>query len=596
MSSAIYILDEDLSPLICRHYTKQLDDRYVVELFKRTFIEALPTGGPILQRNAVSFVYMRCDEVYLMVPVFDDANAMLILSFLNKFAHLLRSYFQTYGIMDRHTGRINSELIQDNYIIIYELFDETLDYGIPQLTDFSMLKEYVKPMTPGKPALKGKKDAIKYNEMHKSTSSRELDDQINTQINSSVSRASTTNVSWRPKGIFYDKNEFFINFIEHVQFKYNFDAHRVMLSHIYGEIDCKSYLSGMPLLQLQLSESIANETAESVFNNVNYHQCVQLNDIRNNQLSFIPPDGSFKLLSYQIFHADVLRPVILVRPSYKVYFTSGQYVLQVKADIVTTFKRKFAMTDVNINMPLFVPQDKLVVDYDHPLRYQTKLGKVVHNLERDTITWKIAKLDGLSRGEMVSEFVLTTKDEIAKTHDNHVTYGKQTRNDFVYYDLVTEMDQLKGKVRDAVLNRAIDHASETRLSNQELLITVEFQLQALYSGLQVNYLQVQESTLQFQSLPWIKYATICRGDDYSFVLSSDQFHVQLTKEQLEDIEGNESPDETIEDDTVEAVEPVEPEPVEFPEASEPPSKPPFHQYQGRQIDFEEYKLEGEDQP
>lgn len=62
---------------------------------------------------------------------------------------------------------------------------------------------------------------------------------------------------------------------------------------IYGEVQVNSHLSGLPDLTL----SFANT---SILNDVRFHPCVRLRPWESNQiLSFVPPDGQFKLMSYR---------------------------------------------------------------------------------------------------------------------------------------------------------------------------------------------------------------------------------------------------------------------------------------------------------
>lgn len=62
---------------------------------------------------------------------------------------------------------------------------------------------------------------------------------------------------------------------------------------VYGELQATSRLSGMP----DVSLTFANP---SILNDVRFHPCVRFQPWESNQrLSFVPPDGSFKLMSYR---------------------------------------------------------------------------------------------------------------------------------------------------------------------------------------------------------------------------------------------------------------------------------------------------------
>ncbi|GME84620.1 unnamed protein product [Ambrosiozyma monospora] len=140
MASAIYILDNDLNLLIQRQYKYDLNSSFIVDNFQKAFkknqtaytnndnITNAALNTPILTINEMIFVFIRVDYIIFMTPVFDDVNVMGLVSFLSKFAQLLKNYFIDYKLIDKVTGKLSKELIKDNYILIYELFDETLDF------------------------------------------------------------------------------------------------------------------------------------------------------------------------------------------------------------------------------------------------------------------------------------------------------------------------------------------------------------------------------------------------------------------------------------------------------------------------------------
>jgi len=61
-----------------------------------------------------------------------NADATTVFLYLYKFIDVLKSYFE----------EVEEESIRDNFVIIYELMDETMDFGYPQVTESRLLKEY----------------------------------------------------------------------------------------------------------------------------------------------------------------------------------------------------------------------------------------------------------------------------------------------------------------------------------------------------------------------------------------------------------------------------------------------------------------------
>jgi AP-1 complex subunit mu len=63
-----------------------------------------------------------------------NPNVALVLTFLYRMQEVLCSYF----------GELEDESLRDNFVITYELLDEIMDHGYPQLTEVKVLKEFIK--------------------------------------------------------------------------------------------------------------------------------------------------------------------------------------------------------------------------------------------------------------------------------------------------------------------------------------------------------------------------------------------------------------------------------------------------------------------
>jgi len=105
-----------------------------------------------------------------------NSNAAEVIIFLHRLVQVLVEYFK----------ELEEESIRDNFVIIYELMDEMMDFGYPQTTESKILQEYITQ------------------ESHK------LEIQVRPPM------AVTNAVSWRTEGIRYRKNEVFLDVIESV--------------------------------------------------------------------------------------------------------------------------------------------------------------------------------------------------------------------------------------------------------------------------------------------------------------------------------------------------------------------------------------------
>lgn len=148
-----------------------------------------------------------------------NTNAASLLVYLHKMRQVFEEYFKD----------LQEESIRDNFVIIYELLDEMMDFGYPQFTESKILREYITQ------------------ESHK------LD------IATRPPMAVTNAVSWRPEGIKHRKNEVFLDVVESVNMLVNPDGN-VLRSEILGAVKMRVFLSGMPELRLGLNDKVLFES------------------------------------------------------------------------------------------------------------------------------------------------------------------------------------------------------------------------------------------------------------------------------------------------------------------------------------------------
>jgi AP-1 complex subunit mu len=132
--SAIFFLDQKGKIIISRDYrgdvSSTITDRFqrkVLELDERTL-------KPVFTEKDTTFVWIRVNNIYMVTISRGNPNVALILSFLYKLKEVLTDYF----------GELEDESIRDNFVITYELLDEMMDHGYPQITEVKVLKEFIK--------------------------------------------------------------------------------------------------------------------------------------------------------------------------------------------------------------------------------------------------------------------------------------------------------------------------------------------------------------------------------------------------------------------------------------------------------------------
>ncbi|CAI8498058.1 unnamed protein product [Pichia kudriavzevii] len=144
MASVVYLLDSKARPLIHRDYKGDVPISLVEEfpllLLKKTTTDTISTNlsaiddvPPILYHQGYCFTYILHNDIYVLAISHSDVNVFDILVFLNNLI----------GVFTSHFKQLNEVAIKDNYSVVYELLDEMMDFGIPQLTDDKVLKEYI---------------------------------------------------------------------------------------------------------------------------------------------------------------------------------------------------------------------------------------------------------------------------------------------------------------------------------------------------------------------------------------------------------------------------------------------------------------------
>ncbi len=86
----------------------------------------------------------------------------------------------------------------DNFVVIYELLDEMMDFGYPQTTDYRILQEYI------------------MQESHKMELAPKPPVAVTGAVGTCPPAPLTFKVSWRSEGIKYRKNEIFLDVVESV--------------------------------------------------------------------------------------------------------------------------------------------------------------------------------------------------------------------------------------------------------------------------------------------------------------------------------------------------------------------------------------------
>lgn len=293
---------------------------------------------------------MQNNNLYLCAVTCKNSNVALIVTFLYKIAAVFRDYF----------GTLEEESIRDNFVCIYELLDETMDHGLPQSLDSTILRSFI--------TQEGNRMAA--------------------DLKSKPPVALTNAVSWRAEGIKHKKNEIFLDVVEKLNLLVSANG-TVLHSEILGAVKMRSFLSGMPELKLGLNDKLMFEaTGKSKsgkaveLEDIKFHQCVRLARFENDRtISFIPPDGEFDLMTYRL--NTHVKPLIWVEAVVEPHRGSRiEYMIKTRSQ----FKSRSVANNVEIIIP--VPPD-----VDSP-SFKSSVGSVTYLPDKDSVVWNIKQFHG----------------------------------------------------------------------------------------------------------------------------------------------------------------------------------------------------------
>ena len=113
--------------------------------------------------------------MYFVAVTRCNVNPALVFEFLYQKIRIFKAYFNTRKTFDETH-------VRKNMTLIYELLDETMDYGYPQITSIDVLRSYINLGT---------------------VSSLDGDPAETNQLTSQITGA----IDWRREGIRHRKNE-----------------------------------------------------------------------------------------------------------------------------------------------------------------------------------------------------------------------------------------------------------------------------------------------------------------------------------------------------------------------------------------------------
>jgi AP-2 complex subunit mu-1 len=185
--------------------------------------KATGQNAPVIQMEGTTFMYIKHTNLYLVAATRGNPNVSMIFEYLLQKIRILKSYLGE---------EFDDESVQGSFTLVYELLDETMDYGFPQNCSIDVLRLYINL---GSVILEaGAKEGAA----------------LTSQI--------TGAIDWRREGIRYRKNEVYIDLHETVSLLTSATG-VVLRTEVFGKVMMKTFLTGMPECKFGLNDKLIME-------------------------------------------------------------------------------------------------------------------------------------------------------------------------------------------------------------------------------------------------------------------------------------------------------------------------------------------------
>ena len=131
--SQLFILSRRGDSIIYRDFRRDIKKSNDVFFHNINFISEEEEAPPLFNVDGINFIYVKTEDLYIVVSTLDNASPNYYLEVLDRVMTVIKD----------HIGQLNEETIRKNFVLIYEIIDEMIDFGYPQLADTEQVKQFV---------------------------------------------------------------------------------------------------------------------------------------------------------------------------------------------------------------------------------------------------------------------------------------------------------------------------------------------------------------------------------------------------------------------------------------------------------------------
>ena len=367
---------------------------------------------PLFNVEGINFIYIKTEDLYIVISTLDNSSPNYYLEILDRVIKVIKD----------HIGDLTEETIRKNFVLIYEIIDEMIDFGYPQLSDTEQVKKFVFT----EPIVELKNNTLK--EMFNR----------NTKSNESAKKSITVTNDEK------SKNEIYVDIIEKVTCLFSRNG-TIISSGIDGCIKMKSYLKNSPELRIVLSDDViigkcAYNAGRMELAGYNFCPGVRARDFETQRtLYIIPPEGEFTLMNYRINNEFA--------PPFRLYTIIEEldYKLELRIKLMANFSNSTRAG--NIVITFNAPKETQSVYFNLPKELKD-IQKVDYNQQDHLCTWKIPKIVGGSESTLDVKFTLqVNKPHLFKKEIGPITMSFEIPNFNISHMQIKELKVLSNDAK-----------------------------------------------------------------------------------------------------------------------------------------------------
>lgn len=100
--------------------------------------------------DGTTYLHTRDGGLHLVATTRENVSPSLVLELLKRVGSIIRvrrllqhMHKSTRRLAQDYCGLLTEEAVRKNFVLVYELLDEVIDYGFPQSSSSDALKEFV---------------------------------------------------------------------------------------------------------------------------------------------------------------------------------------------------------------------------------------------------------------------------------------------------------------------------------------------------------------------------------------------------------------------------------------------------------------------